>query len=59
MAPRQAGLTAYDVLWSQGVVTAGRCLRARYELGAVLAAMRVLGTITGFGAWLLRRWVNP
>jgi GT2 family glycosyltransferase len=53
--PRQAAATAYDVLWSQGMLSFLRCLRSRYELGALLAALRVLGTLTGFVAWLPRR----
>jgi GT2 family glycosyltransferase len=53
--PRHAARTAYDVVWSQGVVTSLRCLKARYELGALLAGLRVLGTLTGFLAWLVRR----
>jgi hypothetical protein len=53
--PRQAAVTAYDVVWSQGVVSCLRCLRARYELGALMAGLRVLGTVTGFLAWLVRR----
>jgi glycosyltransferase involved in cell wall biosynthesis len=53
--PRHAARTAYDVVWSQGVVTCLRCLRSRYELGALLAALRVLGTMTGFLVWLPRR----
>jgi hypothetical protein len=32
-----------------------RCLRAGYELGALVAATRVLGTVTGFLAWVWRR----
>lgn len=53
--PRQAAVTAYDVLWGQGVLPFLRCLRDRYELGALLAALRVLGTLTGFLAWAVRR----
>jgi hypothetical protein len=32
-----------------------RCLRARYELGALLALLRVAGTVVGFVAWTVRR----
>lgn len=53
--PRQAALTGYDVLWAQGVMSCLRCLRSRYELGALLAFLRVTGTLTGFLAWVWRR----
>jgi hypothetical protein len=32
----------------------GRCLRVRYEFGALLATMRVTGTLVGFLAWVWR-----
>ena len=52
--PCRAADIGYDVVWSQGVHAAFRCLRARYEFGALLAALRVTGTVVGFLAWLLR-----
>jgi GT2 family glycosyltransferase len=53
--PRRASRTAYDVVWSHGLSAVLRCLRARYEFGAALASLRVLGTTVGFVAWMLRR----
>jgi glycosyltransferase involved in cell wall biosynthesis len=52
--PRRAAAIGYDVVWSQGVHAAFRCLRARYEFGTLLATLRVTGTAVGFLAWLLR-----
>ena len=52
--PRRGAQIAYDVVWSQGVHAAWRCARVRYEFGAVLASLRVAGTVVGFFAWVLR-----
>lgn len=52
--PGRAAHIGYDVIWSQGIHAAGRCLRVRYEFGAALAVLRVTGTFVGFLAWLLR-----
>jgi GT2 family glycosyltransferase len=52
--PRRCGRIGYDVLWSQGIHAAWRCVRVRYEFGAVLATLRVTGTLVGFLAWVLR-----
>jgi glycosyltransferase involved in cell wall biosynthesis len=53
--PRRAARSAYDVLGPEGLGATLRCLRAGYELGALVAATRVLGTVTGFLAWVWRR----
>lgn len=53
--PGQAARIARVVLGGQGLAAAYRCARDRYELGALLALLRVAGTVTGFIAWSLRR----
>lgn len=53
--PRRAARIGYDVVWSQGLHAVGRCLRVRYEFGALLALLRVSGNVVGFAAWMLRR----
>jgi GT2 family glycosyltransferase len=52
---QRAMRTAYEVVVSEGLAAMGRCLRARYEFGAAVAGLRVLGIVAGFSAWLLRR----
>jgi len=44
---------AYEFLGPDGVFAAGRCLRVRYEMGAVYAMLRVTGAVAGF---LVRMW---
>ena len=44
----------YDVVWADGLHAAGKCLRVRYEMGALLILTRVLGIMVGFAAWLVR-----
>lgn len=44
---------AYEFLGPDGVFAAGRCLRVRYEMGAVFAMLRVTGAVAGF---LARIW---
>lgn len=53
--PKQARDLARDVMLVHGLVTAWKCARARYELGALLALLRVIGTGVGFIAWAARR----
>ena len=45
---------AYEFLGPDGVFAAGRCLRVRYEMGAVYAMLRVTGAVAGFLARMLR-----
>jgi glycosyltransferase involved in cell wall biosynthesis len=52
---RRAARTAYEVVVTEGLFAVGRCLRARYEFGAAVAGLRVLGIGAGFLAWALRR----
>jgi hypothetical protein len=53
--PRRAARSAYDVFGPEGVGAIVRCLRAGYELGALVAAARVLGMVAGYLAWVWRR----
>ena len=53
--PKQARDLARDVMLVHGLAPAWRCVRARYELGALLALLRVAGTFVGFVAWAMRR----
>lgn len=53
--PRQARDLARDVMLVHGLATAWKCVRARYELGALLALVRVGGTCVGFLVWAARR----
>ena len=49
----RARRSAYEFLGPDGVFAAGRCLRVRYEMGAVFAMLRVTGAVAGF---LARFW---
>jgi glycosyltransferase involved in cell wall biosynthesis len=51
---RRAARTAYEVVVTEGLSAVWRCLRARYEFGAAVAGLRVLGIGAGFLAWVLR-----
>jgi glycosyltransferase involved in cell wall biosynthesis len=52
--PARARRGAYEFLGPDGVFAAGRCLRVRYEMGAVFAMLRVMGAVAGFLARALR-----
>ena len=51
---RRAARTAHEVVVSEGLAAVARCLRSRYEFGAAVAGLRVLGIGAGFFAWLFR-----
>jgi glycosyltransferase involved in cell wall biosynthesis len=51
---RRAARTSYEVVVTEGLAAVVRCLRARYEFGAAVAGVRVLGIGAGFLAWVLR-----
>ena len=52
--PARARRGAYEFMGPDGVFAAGRCLRVRYEMGAVFAMLRVTGAVAGFLARVLR-----
>jgi GT2 family glycosyltransferase len=52
---RRCGRVAREVLWDDGLCSAGRAVRSRYRGGVAFAFLRLAGTVVGFAVGTVRR----